>query len=946
MNRPMDVLLRELGWTDGFHIPVANEDNRLLEKEVEDLLHKKADLIVNLEVITDSLSGLQEEHDNYKNEENQNQKMLYQRQGQLENHRNKLQITQMEQNRNTHDISAMDKEVEKLKGMQSDLQTEIDKMMFKLNKVKAKVEWGEDALNMWNEFMARSHDESSLVERIFRDDESEFKNLELTRQKLRGDVLERKELLEGIMTRYIQYELQLQHLGKVYRATYKRHLSLLKLWNNTVGLLRGRDRVIKKLHHKIRDLRLGAAEKCKSLQEKQKFFEQQKRNNAEMEVTMKDVVKQRDDMKAALLSKMDANEELYSELKIVQNVIADLGSRLIQKRGESSLNSHKIEECENEIDEINNQIMILKSQHDLLKNEVLTQAGRVTKLEEIYEVSEKDLKKMDFEYEKLIDRHLAQQIQMEKAKELDRLRSLDIKAHRLSSDATSKQSADISKELLRQLEIYHSSQFELKSLIAKICHLEGDHSSEERELHNRRIKELEKELLERKEACTLVEEQVKHAEQDSSKLALELQKGDVELQSLSDKKNERVRLAEGLQKTLSQRSRANQQLQAELVLLQLRMSQAAGMLKREGGAVFSLEKQRIEIETAMQEKKIAINAQKDVLYQQKRAILEEKSDVKHIIDHLTNRLVLLQKRYEIALDMLGKTEDGEQANITHFKIKLAQERTELQEKGDVLDAKIGSTEKEILAMENTLKLMNSTNYSYKQNLDSIDANSPEMADKQKLENEFYTINSELRKKKQTLDNVNSTIKQLEMQLGEAEEADEGVQSEWRGKDREVRDLDRELGEQTAKLQRAEKQLKRVVRQVQLISQPKVPVVIAERDIETREMQDINNAALQQLSDLCIRYIETVPVVNRYLTEKDLALPVVRSSMTASISSLTISRSGSDAASTSRSKMTSFGSEMSLTPSVINLDPFGKSDTQTGRKSSQTKKSVLKQRPSK
>ncbi|RZF34584.1 hypothetical protein LSTR_LSTR017287 [Laodelphax striatellus] len=74
------------------------------------------------------------------------------------------------------------------------------------------------------------------------------------------------------------------------------------------------------------------------------------------------------------------------------------------------------------------------------------------------------------------------------------------------------------------------------------------------------------------------------------------------------------------------------------------MSQAASLLKREGGAVFSLEKQRIEIETAMQEKKIEINAQKEVLHQQKRAILEEKSDVKHIIDHLTSRLVLLQKR--------------------------------------------------------------------------------------------------------------------------------------------------------------------------------------------------------------------------------------------------------------------------------------------------------------
>lgn len=54
---------------------------------------------------------------------------------------------------------------------------------------------------------------------------------------------------------------------------------------------------------------------------------------------------------------------------------------------------------------------------------------------------------------------------------------------------------------------------------------------------------------------------------------------------------------------------------------------------------------------------------------------------------------------------------------------MAQEKYELQEKGDELDAKIKKSEKEILAMENTLRVINATNDCYKRNLDSINTNS-------------------------------------------------------------------------------------------------------------------------------------------------------------------------------------------------------------------------------
>lgn len=52
--------------------------------------------------------------------------------------------------------------------------------------------------------------------------------------------------------------------------------------------------------------------------------------------------------------------------------------------------------------------------------------------------------------------------------------------------------------------------------------------------------------------------------------------------------------------------------------------------------------------------------------------------------------------------------------------QIAQEKIILQQEGDVLDAKIKKAEKEIEAMENTLKVVNTSNETYRKSLTMID----------------------------------------------------------------------------------------------------------------------------------------------------------------------------------------------------------------------------------
>ncbi|KAL1140959.1 hypothetical protein AAG570_000885 [Ranatra chinensis] len=125
----------------------------------------------------------------------------------------------------------------------------------------------------------------------------------------------------------------------------------------------------------------------------------------------------------------------------------------------------------------------------------------------------------------------------------------------------------------------------------------------------------------------------------------------------------------------------------------------------------------------MKERKLEIETQRELLNGKKKTLDENRICLKRTIDHLNTRIGQLEKRYEIVMNLLGKSDDGEQMSVTHFKIRSAQEKHELQEKGDELEAKINKTEEEILAMENTLRLVSLTNDNFKTNLDSVEDDS-------------------------------------------------------------------------------------------------------------------------------------------------------------------------------------------------------------------------------
>ena len=134
-----------------------------------------------------------------------------------------------------------------------------------------------------------------------------------------------------------------------------------------------------------------------------------------------------------------------------------------------------------------------------------------------------------------------------------------------------------------------------------------------------------------------------------------------------------------------------------------------------------MESRQLHLQLALEERTKEINLHKEILRVQIKNAEEERHSACTELRDRVGKVERLKTRYQIMMSQFSEGVDEkddinngpEGKSQAYYVIKSAQKREELQREGDALDAKIRKAEKEIKALENTLRMMNDRNEDYR-----------------------------------------------------------------------------------------------------------------------------------------------------------------------------------------------------------------------------------------
>ncbi|KAF2896034.1 hypothetical protein ILUMI_10127 [Ignelater luminosus] len=885
MDPSIEEILKRMGWTTGLHIPVANNENKTLQYEIEKLMVRKAKATQSYESEESRFNAMTNHLKFVKQQNLENQNLLSTYREHLDTQEHKLLLVQSEKDRVEQEMRQMQKHKQDVETRITNKKEDLNRGITRMEKIKSETSWDNEALKAWEESLHKRDEDNELLKKFSQEDERKAKELEAKRQNMQVEVTNRKQTLAKLIGDLTNYEQILERTGKVFKQQRDERTSLLKQWQEAIKNLKCRDDAVAQVVKDISMVQQLVTEEQEKLDEQNNFLNNEVNNNKEMDQQIQELNFSGSKLRRELNELVQYVLTINSEAGTLKRTLVSTANFLEKERVRGRNLTKDIEFKQNQVKQTEMELVTLQKKLDDVKNSSMSAADRANQLEKIIENEQRQTKVLNTDIERMQGVLFRTEQTFNDYKNTCKLKEMEINSCETATNLLKKHIKKLYDNLQKQKEINYALDFKINELQTKLDRLEGETFDENKQILEEKLIELEKALADENEVKQMLQSQVQNIEDEMRRLTTAIQSDNAQLESLQDKLQNEVLSFEGGMKQTTTAKQRSQQRQVDENILRLRVNQLENIMKREDYNIYTMQKFRVELELAMRERQIEINTHKEILLAKKRNLNEEKGRLKRDIGARLTKIDQLQKRFHLAIMALGKDDDGQPLSVTHFKIKNAQEKYMLQQEGDELDAKVKTAEKEIVAMENTLKVVNTANVTYRQSLSAVEEFDQEANEMRILENEISNITATVRVRKKELANKKNQIKELRHSLGELEEKQAEIKQTTYKLDEEIDDLKRYAVEQRVKIDRADRHLHMCMKNLD----PRVTEKY-HKNLVIRQLQDANKSALQQLAESATRYQEMTPHITRYIYDYNLQLPGPRIQFTPTSSSSDSTRS--------------------------------------------------------
>ena len=827
-------ILSEINWDDGFEIPVSNEPNKKLEIEVR----SKRELLENSRRDADTHKKRAESLTNHLNNVKQDLLLtisfLTAKKNQHESEKHQRMISDREYGRLKQEIQRLKTSLDDSHESKVRLEDDINTCKDKICDLKDKIDWDQKKLEHWLEESSKQDDNVLTLHKYMKEDDSKLKQLMLTMERLTEETRTSRKTLDAEKTDTLSIQIEVDKTAEDFRKQQADREQLIQQWKNTLDQMKKRDNDIANLDSEIAN-EIEALKKDKNhLSSRENFFENENQNNLELERKIENRTREAQKLVDLAQNAESERSQINSELETakfsVERVNNDLETVKATITELDKMHDSKIKKFEN-----------LKTQTEKTRENLSYAEGQQLSAEQKAAAAEKLLAHEEAIVKNLMDQvKQAREMQFKREQALKEAKEENVTLTNAVSGEYSaitnlkKRLKQIDAQCLQQEEVLYQQDYQLVNLERRVSKLQGEGlDQDEKEKLELKIKNLTDALENKNDTEKVVTQQLKKLKDEVRRVGREMEKTDTEFLDLQAKIAEMDLQYESSQRELGTLEKENNSALVDDNLLRLGISRLRGTLAERVSSVTDLSQRRLQLNTAIKERKIQINNMKDMINAELKAAESERSILSHDLYERINKIEKIRNRYDQLMILMAPPEeergpndnpvqsgsennssiasgDGENTQSqAYYVIKAAQEKEELQRYGDKLDQDIKKGEAENEALINTVRVVKAKN---KKLHEALSPASPDKTNESKeLEKKLKAATEKLKLRKNQYLESQSSISEILKALSVQDNKDEDLKNRLLQVNIDLEAVDKQIIDQKAKKNRADQGIKKIDR---------------------------------------------------------------------------------------------------------------------------------------
>ncbi|XP_030072653.1 coiled-coil domain-containing protein 39 [Microcaecilia unicolor] len=903
-------VLAELEWDDGFAIPVANAENKALEDELKIKQEEKTTFQNQLNDFVDRIQAMTEHMKNVRQELTYTQSLCRARDKEIETEQHFKMLAEREIGRLKQEILKLENEQVTLRTRKNGQENTIFKSTQKLEELKLRMNWDQQALEAWIEESSHRDDDALTILKYSQKDDSKIKDLSLQIEKLTTEVRQKRKQLDNEFTETITAQIELDKAAEDFRRVHCERQELLNQWESMIEQMQRRDQEIDHCTLLLAHLKQEQREKEAMVKERLQFLNDEIENNKEYEKKITTCERQTAKIKQDYYAQENNRIQLQDELDCLKATVDRTASQVEATRAQITNLKKEIQEKSKNLSLAKEYNLGLVEKLKFVADSALSEEEKSIRMEEILKEEQQAVTELDVQLKQLRELNFKRTQESRELENTEKNITAEINGCRATLKNLNNHLHKVDLKALKQQELIYNQDFQIQQLERRLARLNGDVNTDDKMILEAKIAELTRTLEGKRNALNLISTQHKKIQGDISHIKKFIDKTGEEKKDLMSKMEEFSLYNHMAEKELKKIRSSKQNLMVEDNIRKLEIKRLRDMLYNKADDVYSLEKRKLQLQTAMNERTQEIKVHKEMLQSQLRLVESERQNISLELHERLARIEKMKKRYEIFTIKMMPPEGEEDKSQAYYIIKAAQAKDDLQREGDDLDAKIRKTEKEIAALQNTLQVVNSCNTSFRKSFSKVTETSEEYVEKLQLEEQKRAAEEKYRYKRRQIKELQEDTQSLKNTLENMLKEEVAYHGKTDEKLAQIIQLNKETDEQTQKYERVTKQCLKLVKDIRSMKKTKEETQ-EEQDIDLRQLKDFNKSIDKFLVSAMQENPDLAAPLQLYFQQFGLELPVAISTAGSQSSFSSSSRSSvSSVRSSSRSSTSSSSSQHS------------------------------------